>query len=145
MVAEVSILLVARHKQVSAFFPLLLCIYPIFETIFSMYRRKIIRKSSASKADALHLHTLLHRRIIPHVIDPKSKKDLLYKNSATSPILWFLTTISAVPAVLFWGSRDILIAFTILFMIIYVVVYKSIVGFKFIRAINFIVNWKKIR
>jgi UDP-GlcNAc:undecaprenyl-phosphate GlcNAc-1-phosphate transferase len=59
--------------------------------------------------------------------------------------LWFLTTISAVPAVLFWGSRDILIAFTILFMIIYVVVYKSIVSFKFIRAINFIVNWKKIR
>jgi UDP-N-acetylmuramyl pentapeptide phosphotransferase/UDP-N-acetylglucosamine-1-phosphate transferase len=145
MVAEVSILLVERHKQVSAFFPLLLCIYPIFETIFSMYRKKIIRKSSALKPDALHLHMLLHRRIIPQVIDPKSRKDLLYRNSATSPILWFLTTISSVPAVLFWGSRDILVAFTIFFMITYVVVYKSIVSFKFIRAINFIVNWKKIR
>jgi UDP-N-acetylmuramyl pentapeptide phosphotransferase/UDP-N-acetylglucosamine-1-phosphate transferase len=143
MVAEVSILLVARHKQVSAFFPLLLCIYPIFETIFSMYRKKIIRKSSVSQPDGLHLHILLHKRVIPYIIDPKSRKDLLYKNSATSPILWFLTTISAVPAVLFWGNRDILVAFTIFFMIIYIVLYKSIVGFKSHKITSMLNLWRK--
>jgi hypothetical protein len=108
-----------------------------------MYRKKIIRKSSVSQPDGLHLHILLHKRVIPYIIDPKSRKDLLYKNSATSPILWFLTTISAVPAVLFWGNRDILVAFTIFFMIIYIVLYKSIVGFKSHKIASMLNLWRK--
>lgn len=137
MVAEVSILIVAKHKQVSAFFPLLLCIYPIFETIFSIYRRrKKTRGSSALKPDALHLHQLLYKRLMPHIINPKFKNNLLYRNSSTSPLLWFLTTISALPAILFWSNTKILVASTILCVVIYVSVYKGITGFKMGKIIK---------
>ncbi|MCB1376284.1 MAG: glycosyltransferase family 4 protein, partial [Rhodobacteraceae bacterium] len=36
-IAELSVLLLARNPAVSPMFPLLLCIYPVFETVFSMY------------------------------------------------------------------------------------------------------------
>jgi UDP-N-acetylmuramyl pentapeptide phosphotransferase/UDP-N-acetylglucosamine-1-phosphate transferase len=39
-VAEVSILLLVRNPEVSPLFPLLVCIYPVFETLFSIYRRR---------------------------------------------------------------------------------------------------------
>ncbi len=42
MVAELSVLLIARYAQVSPLFPLLESSYPIFETIFTMYRRCLI-------------------------------------------------------------------------------------------------------
>jgi UDP-N-acetylmuramyl pentapeptide phosphotransferase/UDP-N-acetylglucosamine-1-phosphate transferase len=135
IVAEVSILLIERHKDVSAFFPLLVCIYPIFETIFSMYKR-FIRKSSIVKADALHLHSLLHKRIIPVLLG--SNKDLTLRNSATSPLLWFLTTISVIPAVIFWNNKDMLIVFSIVFILVYVLIYKGIVGFKLRKLIEFV-------
>ncbi len=63
VIAEISVLLVARHPQVAAWFPLLLLSYPIWETVFSMYRRRILRRRSAASADRLHLHTLMYKRL----------------------------------------------------------------------------------
>jgi len=34
-------MLVTRNPEVSPWFPLLLLIYPVFETFFSIYRRKL--------------------------------------------------------------------------------------------------------
>ncbi len=134
--AEVAVLIVVRHKQVSAFFPLLLCIYPIFETVFSMYRRKIIKKSSVGKADALHLHTLVFRRITPMFVGSNPEK-MIYRNSMTSPFLWFLTVFSALPAILFWNDTRVLVVFTIIFMLIYIGLYWSIVKFKIGKVAKF--------
>jgi UDP-N-acetylmuramyl pentapeptide phosphotransferase/UDP-N-acetylglucosamine-1-phosphate transferase len=41
--AELSVLLVVRHPEVSPWFPMLLLVYPIFETLFSMYRSKVLQ------------------------------------------------------------------------------------------------------
>lgn len=46
IIGELSVLMLARHPQVSAWFPLLLCIYPVFETLFSIYRKKWLRGRS---------------------------------------------------------------------------------------------------
>ncbi|MCM1281596.1 MAG: glycosyltransferase [Alistipes senegalensis] len=43
ILAELSVLLVARNPAVSPWFPLLVLIYPTFETIFSIYRRTILK------------------------------------------------------------------------------------------------------
>ena len=40
VVAEIGILLLQRNPEVSPLCPLLIVIYPVFETVFSMYRRK---------------------------------------------------------------------------------------------------------
>jgi len=42
---ELSVLIVVRHPEVSPWFPMLLLVYPIFETLYSMYRRKIVLAS----------------------------------------------------------------------------------------------------
>ncbi len=128
-IAVVSVLLVDGNRTVSPWFPFLLCIYPIFETLFSMYRRRA-RKSSSMDADAFHLHSLIYKRLVPHILGTDIKNNQLARNSATSPFLWMLTSFSAVPALLFWNNTPVLIVFAFIFIIVYVWLYKSIVGFK---------------
>ena len=128
-IAVVSVLLVDGNRTVSPWFPFLLCIYPIFETLFSMYRRRA-RKSSSMDADAFHLHSLIYKRLVLHIMGTDIKNNQLARNSATSPFLWMLTSFSAVPALLFWNNTPVLIVFAFIFIIVYVWLYKSIVGFK---------------
>ena len=134
-IAVVSVLLVDENKAVSPWFPFLLCIYPIFETLFSMYRRRA-RKSSSMDADAFHLHSLIYKRLVPHILGTDIKNNQLARNSATSPFLWMLTSFSAVPALLFWNNTPALIVFAFIFIIVYVWLYKSIVGFKLWKFIK---------
>jgi len=51
VIAIASITLVQRHEEVSPWFPMLLLIYPVWETIFSIYR-KLARGVSPGVADA---------------------------------------------------------------------------------------------
>ena len=134
-IAVVSVLLVDGNKTVSPWFPFLLCIYPIFETLFSMYRRRA-RKKSPLDADAFHLHTLIYKRLVPHILGTDIKNNQLARNSATSPFLWLLTSFSAVPALLFWNNTPVLIIFAFIFIIVYLWLYKSIVGFKLWKFIK---------
>ncbi len=56
MMAELLVLLIARHPNVSAWYAMIVAIYPLVETLFSIYRRKIVRGRSAGDPDGLHLH-----------------------------------------------------------------------------------------
>ena len=129
-VAELSILLLHRNAEVSPLFPLLMCIYPIFETVFSMYRRKVIRGRPVGMPDGVHLHSLVYRRLIRWAIGNKSAKMLTRRNSMTAPYLWILCMLSVGPAVVFWDNSLVLGAFIIMFAVTYVTVYARIVRFK---------------
>ena len=59
LLAELSVLLIARNPSVSPIFALLLCGYPIFETIFTIYRRKVVCGVATADPDGIHLHTLI--------------------------------------------------------------------------------------
>lgn len=129
LIGEVSVLLVSRHPEVSPWFPLLLVIYPVFETLFSVYRRKFLQGVSPGMPDALHLHTLIFKRIVRWALVGESNKRFS-RNAATSPYLWLLSSISVIPAVLFWQNTWILILSVIFFMAIYLWVYRQIVLFR---------------
>lgn len=43
MLGELAVLLTMRHTEVSAWYPVLMFIYPIFETLFSIYRKQFLR------------------------------------------------------------------------------------------------------
>lgn len=129
VIAIASILLVQRHEQVSPWFPMLLLIYPVWETIFSIYR-KLSRGVSPGVADALHFHQLIYRRIVRGVFDDDSARRMLMRNNRTSPYLWSFTILTIVPALLFWRNTPVLMAFCFLFVVSYVVVYVAIVRFK---------------
>lgn len=129
-IAELSILLTARHSEVSKWFPLLLCMYPIFETLFTIYRRLIIKRAHVGQPDAMHLHQLIYRRVVcsPLVSDKEYLK--VQRNSLTSIYLWILCLFAVIPAVLFWRHHIILKIFAVFFALIYIWIYWSIVRFQ---------------
>ncbi|THU01501.1 glycosyl transferase [Lampropedia puyangensis] len=124
-----SVLLVQRHPSVSPWFPILLLIYPVWETLFSMYR-KWARGGSPGVADALHIHQLIYRRIVQRVFDDDEARDMLKRNNRTSPYLWGYTLLTVLPAVLFWHTTWVLILFCLGFSMLYTFAYLSIIRFK---------------
>ena len=129
VIALASISLVQRNADVSPWFPMLLLIYPVWETIFSIYR-KAVRGVSPGVADALHFHQLIYRRIVRGVFHDDESRRMLMRNNRTSPYLWGFTLLTVVPAVLFWSNTPLLMAFCALFVISYVMAYLAIVRFK---------------
>ena len=130
--AIASILLVQRHAEVSPWFPVLLLIYPIWETLFSIYR-KVARGQSPSLADALHFHQLIYRRVVRQVFHDDASRRMLIRNNRTSPWLWGFALLTVTPAVLFWRSTPLLVGFTLLFIVSYLWAYHSIVRFRMQR------------
>jgi UDP-N-acetylmuramyl pentapeptide phosphotransferase/UDP-N-acetylglucosamine-1-phosphate transferase len=129
-VAELGILLLQRNPEVSPLFPLLMCIYPIFETLFSIYRKKLLRGISPGMPDGVHLHMLVYRRLLRWGFGKQTAKELTRRNSMTSPYLWLLCMMAVVPSVLFWDNSRVLGACIVLFAAGYIVLYRRIVRFK---------------
>jgi UDP-N-acetylmuramyl pentapeptide phosphotransferase/UDP-N-acetylglucosamine-1-phosphate transferase len=129
-VAELSILLLHRNAVVSPLFPLLMCIYPIFETVFSMYRRRVIRGRPVGMPDGVHLHSLVYRRLLRWAAGDRTARALTRRNSMTAPYLWLLCMTSVIPAMLFWNNSAVLGLFIALFGATYVFLYARIVRFK---------------
>jgi UDP-N-acetylmuramyl pentapeptide phosphotransferase/UDP-N-acetylglucosamine-1-phosphate transferase len=129
-VAELSIMLVQRNEAVSPMFPLLLCIYPIFETVFTMYRRKIVRGHPMGQPDATHLHSLIYRRLMRWAVGKSDVPTLIRRNSMTSPYLWALCSLAALPAVFWWDDSHVLQICIGLFCLSYLALYRAIVRFR---------------
>ena len=135
-VAELAILLLVRNPEVSPLFPLLVCIYPVFETLFSIYRRRVLRAVPPSMPDGIHLHSLIYRRLMRWAIGDRSARAVTRRNSMTSPFLWTLCMVSVVPALLFWRNSIVLAFFLLVFGLSYVALYWRIVRFKSPRLLQ---------
>jgi UDP-N-acetylmuramyl pentapeptide phosphotransferase/UDP-N-acetylglucosamine-1-phosphate transferase len=134
LVAVLSFLLVARHRGVvSPWYPFLLFIYPVFETLFSIWRRKVVRGASPGLPDGLHLHQLVFRRLVRWAVGRRDAASLTLRNSLTAPYLWLLSCLAAVPATLFWRYPFVLIGFVALFCVFYVWLYMRLVRFRALR------------
>ncbi len=129
VIAVASIMLVQRHHEVSPWFPMLLLIYPVWETLFSIYR-KAARGTSPGVADALHFHQLIYRRLVRGVFHDDASRRMLMRNNRTSPWLWSFTLITVAPAVLFWDNTVVLMALCAMFIVSYVAAYMMLVRFK---------------
>lgn len=130
MIGELSVLLLVRHPEVSAWFPLLLCIYPVFETLFSIYRKRWLRGSSPGAPDGVHLHMLIYKRVVRWVVGSREAHHLTWRNSLTSPYLWLLSSLGVIPAVLFWQMPVVLMVCVLAFATGYVVLYRKLVLFR---------------
>ena len=132
--ALLSVMLVQRNSQVSPWFPLVLLAYPIWETIFSMYRRKN-RGRSTGEADALHLHTLVYRRVVRWKGPRAKARDCAVRNSLASMYLWALPAICWAFAVAFWNRSLVLQAGAVVFALVYIAAYRRIVRFRVPRSL----------
>ena len=128
-ISILSILLTVRNPIVSPWFACLINMYPIFETVFSIWRKKYIKKISPSMPDGVHLHMLIYGRIA-RWINPDQENSYFTSNARTSPFLWVLSSMAVFPAVIFWKSTTVLEIFSFVFCLSYIFIYRSIVRFK---------------
>jgi UDP-GlcNAc:undecaprenyl-phosphate GlcNAc-1-phosphate transferase len=122
--AELSVLIVARHPEVSPWFPMLLLVYPIFETLFSMYRRKVVLGLSPGQPDRMHLHQVIYMRLTQGRTDLSDPASLTRLNSRVAPFSWIMTLCCALPAVWLWGETRWLVAASLVFCAGYLLLYR---------------------
>jgi UDP-N-acetylmuramyl pentapeptide phosphotransferase/UDP-N-acetylglucosamine-1-phosphate transferase len=116
-IAVLSILLVNRNSEISAWFPLAVSIFPVWEVLFSIYRRRIVKKVNAMRPDRLHLHSLVFKRL------------RCSNAQAAAYILFFVATFNILNVFLM-KSPFLLILSTFAFIVVYSLVYKRIINFK---------------
>jgi UDP-GlcNAc:undecaprenyl-phosphate/decaprenyl-phosphate GlcNAc-1-phosphate transferase len=129
LLAELSVLLVQRNSEVSPWFPLMLLAYPIWETLFSMYRRKL-RGYSTAHADGLHLHQLVYRRLVRWRGFSSIAADQVARNSVASICLWPLPLGCFLTAVALWRQSLALQVAAVGFVILYCAIYRALVRFR---------------
>lgn len=126
VLAELAVLIVVRNPGVSPWFPVLLLIYPIFETLFSIYRRKMLGGRSPGEPDALHLHTLIYKHRIPRKTRTGQPMDNLQRNSQVAKYLWVPAIVTDALGMVFWQDTLMLVACILAFCIFYVIAYRHI-------------------
>ncbi len=136
MTAELAILLLARNPGVSSIFPLMVCAYPIVETVFTIYRRRFVHRTAAGQPDAMHLHHLVFKRLTRRGVDRADTLALTRRNSMTSPWLWAMCALAVVPAICFWDRSDVLGACLLVYVVIYTLAYRQLARFRVPRWLS---------
>lgn len=131
MLAELAVQLVVRNPGVSPFYALAVLFYPVFETLFSIWRRRFKRGVPAGQPDALHLHQLVFRRLV-RVTFSRDRRHAVPAlcNAMTSPYLWVLALIGLVPATIWWDNAWALCASLVVFAGVYIWLYSRLVSWR---------------
>jgi UDP-N-acetylmuramyl pentapeptide phosphotransferase/UDP-N-acetylglucosamine-1-phosphate transferase len=122
-VSEMAVLLLVRNASVNAWQVLSICAYPVIEVLFSIYRRRFIQKVSPGAPDALHLHTLVYRRIVFRYVD-KNSSNPWKRNAAVACIIPPVVAVCVAVSVAVGTS----IAMSILTVLAQVVIYVAVYG-----------------
>lgn len=121
--AECAVLLLARNPSVSTWAPLLACLYPVWETVFSMFRRSVIRKTASGAPDTLHLHHLLLHRL---VAEQGRGGQAWVQHGLSSTAIWMGVLACQVAGISFHESTAVLVGALLLFVCGYLWVYTAI-------------------
>ena len=117
-----ALLLAQKNETISYWFVLALFIYPVYELVFSMIRRKFKEKTKTSQADNLHLHHLIFKKVINCSYFPRKE----FCNSATSFIMALLASSSVLPAYIWIDSPATLFSICVIFMAIYTSIFLKL-------------------
>jgi UDP-N-acetylmuramyl pentapeptide phosphotransferase/UDP-N-acetylglucosamine-1-phosphate transferase len=117
--------LVGRHPGVSPWFPLVLVVYPVWETLFSMLRRAL-RHAPVGAPDDLHLHSLVHRNLVWRLFPGAGARPARWRNACTALPFWALQGAMVVIALAHYDSTPFLVAQAYAFLGIYCVLYVAI-------------------
>jgi UDP-N-acetylmuramyl pentapeptide phosphotransferase/UDP-N-acetylglucosamine-1-phosphate transferase len=132
--AWIAVLLIERNPSVSAFSALVICILPITEVLFSIFRRKV-RNEHPGKPDRLHFHSLLQRRYMSRwLVNWHS----LTINSLVGILMGLLSLASAFIANLIYQSTLYCVITGLLFVLGYVAVFARMIRHHWCSPIAFL-------
>jgi UDP-N-acetylmuramyl pentapeptide phosphotransferase/UDP-N-acetylglucosamine-1-phosphate transferase len=127
VVAWIAILLPMRHAEINAWATILVCAYPVLEVGFSVRRRRHRVGHHPGQPDKVHLHHLLHRRLICKVFKNTCAP---LKNGLTSPLCWLGTALPAGGAVMFAQNTLALAVLLGVSVLAYAAVYARLSQFR---------------
>lgn len=117
--AVFALILVKKHLVVSPWFPLTVLAYPVMETLFSMFRKKVVSRIPVMAPDRYHFHMLVHDNLVANV----RFRWMRNSNATTAVIMWGVYLFGLVPGVLWWDNTRYLLAAFFIFICLYVVLY----------------------
>lgn len=132
--AWVAVLILARYEAVSAFAVLLVCVHPVVEVLFSIYRRRI-KKLHPGSPDRLHFHSLVSQRFVRQRFAGWPN---VWRNSLTGLLVGLMTLIAAVLACLTWKSILLSALGFVGLSLGYVALYARMVRFRWSSPIEFL-------
>lgn len=92
LLASLGVLLPTRNPEISAWAAILICAYPVIETLASMRRKAKRDGHSVGKPDRVHFHMLAHRRYARRIVKRQGKAHL--RNPATAVVTWTLPIVT---------------------------------------------------
>lgn len=140
-VAWLAVLLLARHPEVSAWAPMLVCGYPILEVGFSFVRKSRRSGHHPGQPDGVHLHMLMHRRLARRLY---RQLDRTLQNGLTSPFAWAYAVVPAVWAVIFYDNTGALLLGFVASICLYAAVYRRLTQFRWFKASKPAAQTKKV-
>jgi UDP-N-acetylmuramyl pentapeptide phosphotransferase/UDP-N-acetylglucosamine-1-phosphate transferase len=134
--AWVAVLLIERNPSVSPFAALIVCVHPVTEVLFSIFRRKV-RKDHPGMPDRLHFHSLVKRRYVARWFGQYSND---VRNSITGAMIGFMTLTAVVLASLTHASVVWSIAAFVGLSMGYVAIYARMVKHRWCSPISFLLG-----
>jgi UDP-N-acetylmuramyl pentapeptide phosphotransferase/UDP-N-acetylglucosamine-1-phosphate transferase len=128
-VVELGILLAMRNPKISPMAPVVAGLLPLIETLFSMYRRNVIRKHPVNQPDALHLHTLVYRRMLFNPSLTYTANQLNAVNAKVAFFFWSPAVIFVVLACIFAESTEAQLVLMLIYLAMYNWLYLRLVRF----------------
>ena len=125
--AWVAVLLPMRSLQVNAWATILVCAYPVLEVVFSVRRRRKRVGHHPGQPDKVHLHHLIHRRVVCKLLPNRSAA---FKNGLTSVLCWPCAALPAAWGVVYAQDTPMLILGLALVYFGYAALYARLTQFR---------------
>lgn len=132
--AWVAVMLIERNPGVSAFAALVVCVHPVTEVLFSIYRRKI-KKTNPGHPDRLHFHSLVKRRYVARWFAGYSSR---IRNSITGALVASMTVTAVIAANLFYDHVALSAVAFVGLALGYVAIYARMVRHHWCSPIAFL-------
>jgi UDP-N-acetylmuramyl pentapeptide phosphotransferase/UDP-N-acetylglucosamine-1-phosphate transferase len=122
LLAALGVLLPARNPEISAWTAVLICGYPVIETLASMRRKARREGHSVGQPDRVHFHMLVHRSFARRLVPGPGGE--YRRNPVTSALTWGLPLMTTAFAMIAWNSTLLSAAFFFVTLFVYGRVYR---------------------
>ncbi|PUE27535.1 glycosyltransferase [Limnohabitans sp. Jir72] len=132
--AWVAVLLIERNPSVSSFAALVVCVHPVTEVLFSIYRRKI-KQLHPGHPDRLHFHSLVKQRYVRRWFGGYSNG---VRNSITGALIGLMTVSAIVLANIVHASVSLSALTFVCLCLGYIGIYARMVRHRWCSPIEFL-------
>jgi UDP-N-acetylmuramyl pentapeptide phosphotransferase/UDP-N-acetylglucosamine-1-phosphate transferase len=126
MLAWVAVMLPMRNPEVSPWTSLIVCSYPIIETLFSIWRKSFRNGHHPGQPDRVHFHMLIFQRVSRAIFFGRRTS---FINGMTSIFIFPFALFCALPGFLFYSSTTLLFISFFAGSFLYYLIYLRLTQF----------------